>query len=231
MFKPHTPGGNSGAHCRTSQGLRPPPHLSRRLPLGSVLPGQCRAPDAIRRTPATFVWRQPGAKSRPSQVVSPPGPRTQAPAFSSLSALPEHLLSAGPSAHQPEARESGVPEELPSRGPEGAQMAGAPSRRAGQKQIEKEGGGAAARSSRRSSSPRLPRTLVSSPLRPGAPAAPLLPDAHCRSQRAQAAAGARPSNTDPAPGRSQQPNPARVASPGSPGGCLRGPLPSLPPVG
>ncbi|KAJ1171623.1 hypothetical protein NDU88_003483 [Pleurodeles waltl] len=212
------------------------PRLTSRLPLGSVLPGQCRALDAIRRTSAVFVWRQPGAKPK----SSPPGPRTQVSASSSLLAIPgpgshhrsapsERLSSAGPSAHQPGARESGGPEELPSRRLEGAQRAGALSRRARLKQKKRRG--AAARSSRRSGPPKLPCTLVSSPSRPGAGAAPLLPHAHCRSQRAHVTTGARPTNTDPASGRSQQPNPAHVMSLGSPEGCLRGPLPSMPPVG
>ncbi|KAJ1163805.1 hypothetical protein NDU88_004257 [Pleurodeles waltl] len=178
-----------------------------------------------------FVWRQPGAKPRSPQVVSPPGPRIQALASSSLSALQEHLLSTGPSAHLPGARESESPEELPSRGSEEAQGAGVPSRRAHQKQTVKErGGGAAARSSRRSGSPGSP--AIPSPLPPAGSSRSVSPlRTHCRSQRARATAGARPLNTNPAPGRPQQPNPARVPSLGSPGGSLRGPLPSPPPAG
>ncbi|KAJ1194020.1 hypothetical protein NDU88_003315 [Pleurodeles waltl] len=55
------------------------------------------------------------------------------------SAPSECLPPAGPSTHQPEARESGGPEELPSRGSEGAQRVGAPSRRT--PAAKKKGGG------------------------------------------------------------------------------------------
>ncbi|KAJ1171638.1 hypothetical protein NDU88_003498 [Pleurodeles waltl] len=222
MFKPHEPGENSGARCRTSQGLRPQPHPSHRPSPGFVLPRQCRAPDAVRRAPAMFVWRQPGAKPRSPQVISPPGPRIQALASPSLSALREHLLSTGPSAHLPGARESESSEELPGRGSEEAQEAGIPS--TPEANSERKGGGAAAQSSRRSGSPGSPALL--SPLPSAGSSLSVSPlRTHCRSQRARATAGARPLSTNPAPGRPQQPNPARVASLGSPGGSLKGPLP------
>ncbi|KAJ1092714.1 hypothetical protein NDU88_005824 [Pleurodeles waltl] len=225
MFNPQTPGGTSKTHCRTSPGLRPPPHRSYQRPLDSVLPGQCRALNAIcRSSQQGFAGKQPGAKPQPSPVVFPPGPKIQAPpppissssqgqASHRLSAPSARFLPAGPSTHQPGTRKSGGPRELFSRRPEGAQRAGANS-----SYVYQRGGGAAARSSRRSGLPELPRTPDSSPSRPEKAAVPLLPHAHCQSQRVRVITGARPNSTDPASGRLQQPNPAHVMSLGSPGG-------------
>ncbi|KAJ1207820.1 hypothetical protein NDU88_003210 [Pleurodeles waltl] len=89
MFNPQTPGGTSKTHCRTSPGLRPPPHRSYQRPLDSVLPGQCRALNAIcRSSQQGFAGRRPGAKPQPSPVVFPPGPKIQAPASSDLLIIP-----------------------------------------------------------------------------------------------------------------------------------------------
>ncbi|KAJ1201018.1 hypothetical protein NDU88_004834 [Pleurodeles waltl] len=168
-----------------------------------------------------LAGRRPGAKPKPSQVVFPPGPRIQAPASSNLlavsgpgshhrSAPSARLLLAGPSTHQLGTREARKSSPVEGRtGPRGSVPPAAVHAR----------------------KKKLPCTLGSSPSRPEAAAAPPLPHTHRLSQCTWETAGARPTNTDPASGRSQQPNPAHIMSLGSPGGCLRGPLPSMPPVG
>ncbi|KAJ1105321.1 hypothetical protein NDU88_002729 [Pleurodeles waltl] len=227
MFNPQTPGCTSKTHCRTSPGLRPPPHRSYQRPLDSVLPGQCRALNAIcRSSQQGFAGRRPGAKPQPSPVVFPPGPKIQAPASSDLLIIPGpgkstpqralRTLLAGRAQHTP-ARDPEI--GRPKRAPQSEARRGPEGRRPQQLYIPERGGeGAVARSSRRSGLPELLRTPDSSPSQPGTAAAPLLPHAHCQSQRARVTTGARPNSTDLASGRLQQPNPAHVMSLGSPGG-------------
>ncbi|KAJ1174373.1 hypothetical protein NDU88_006195 [Pleurodeles waltl] len=70
-------------------GPPPPPHRSYQRPLDSVLPGQCRALNAICRfSQQGFAGRRPGAQPQPSPVVFPPGPKIQAPASSDLLIIP-----------------------------------------------------------------------------------------------------------------------------------------------
>ncbi|KAJ1184497.1 hypothetical protein NDU88_001303 [Pleurodeles waltl] len=212
MIKPHTPGGISGAHCRTSPGLRPPPHLSRRLPLGLVLPGQCRVLDVIRRAPAVFACRQPGANPKSSQVVPPSASRRPGPARTS---------------RRPGNREARKISPVEGRkGPRGSALPAAELRQ----QKKKRGG---------SRGPKQP------PIKP--------PEAPLHSRLLSLSAGSSrsaspPPRALPKPARAgdrqcqahqhrsglrapQLPDPAHVVSLGSPWGCLRGPLPSMPPVG
>ncbi|KAJ1208303.1 hypothetical protein NDU88_003689 [Pleurodeles waltl] len=164
------PGGTSKTHCRTSPGLRPPPHRSYQRPLDSVLPGQCRALNAICRfSQQGFAGRRPGAKPQPSPVVFPPGPKIQAPASSDLLIIPGpgksppqrilRTLLAGRAQHTP----AGDPEiGRPKRASQSEARRGPEGRRPQQLCIPEGGGGcgqkhAADQASR--SSPALPGPL------------------------------------------------------------------------
>ncbi|KAJ1154453.1 hypothetical protein NDU88_007205 [Pleurodeles waltl] len=169
MFNPQTPGGTSKTHCRTSPGLRPPPHRSYQRPLDSVLPGQCRALNAIcRSSQQGFAGRRPGAKPQPSPVVFPPGPKIQALASSDLLIIPGpgnsppqrvlRTLLAGRAQHTP----AGDPEiGRPKRASQSEARRGPEGRRPQQLCIP-EGGGArpeAAADQASQSSPALPTPL------------------------------------------------------------------------
>ncbi|KAJ1140064.1 hypothetical protein NDU88_006425 [Pleurodeles waltl] len=143
------------------------------------------------------------------------------------------LLSTGPRAPLPGARESGCSEGDSVRGAGAIREVGAPSRsvQPGADHQRKKGGEPRSDTTADQAPPKS-LALPSSPPSIGGSGRSLHSlRAHRGSRRARRTAGARPLGAPPLPGPQQQPNPAQIAPTESPGGKPQGSAPSPPHLG